>query len=51
VMRIQKEEELEIVDQSFDSECSITLGVRKTKVDKILKRLMRIQDIYTLLDS
>ena len=51
VMRIQKEEELGIADQNFDSECRITLSVRKSKVDKILKKLMRFQNISTLVHS
>lgn len=50
VMRIQKEEELDLVEQSFDTECRIILGVRKSKVDKVMKKLMRFSDIYTCID-
>jgi len=50
VMRIQKEEELDLVDQNFDNECRITLGVRKSKLDMVMKKLMRISDIYTSFD-
>ncbi|MCX6285572.1 MAG: YigZ family protein [Bacteroidetes bacterium] len=51
VMRIQKEEELELVDQNFDNECRLTLAVRKSKVDKVLKRFMRIRNISTSVDT
>jgi len=47
VMKIQKEEELSLVDQSFDTECRITLGVRKSKLDKVMQKLMRVNNIYT----
>ncbi|MCX6282597.1 MAG: YigZ family protein [Bacteroidetes bacterium] len=50
VMRIQKEEELELLEQSFNIECRLILGVRKSKIERVLKRLMRIQNIYTSLD-
>lgn len=51
VMRIQKEEDLDIIDQVFDTNCSITLAVRKSKTDKVLSKYMRIHNIYTLLDK
>lgn len=47
VMKIQKEEELLLLAQNFDNECRITLGVRKSKVEMVLHKLMRIQNIYT----
>jgi uncharacterized YigZ family protein len=51
VMKIQKEEELDIVGQVFDNDCSITLAVRKSKADKVLSKYMRISNIYTLVDN
>jgi uncharacterized YigZ family protein len=50
VMRIQKEEDLEIIRQVFDNDCSIILAVRKSKADKVLNKYMRIPNIYTSLD-
>ena len=50
VMRIQKEEELELLGQSIENECKIILGVRKSRVDKVLKKLMRHKNISALLD-
>jgi len=51
VMRIQKEEDLDIVGQIFDNNCSLTLAVRKSKADKVLSKYMRIPNIYTLVDE
>jgi len=51
VMRIQKEEELKVIDQSFDNECRLALGVRKSKLDKVMKRFMKIQNISTSFDT
>ncbi|MDD2277786.1 MAG: YigZ family protein [Bacteroidales bacterium] len=39
VMRMIKEEGLSIVDQHFDVSCSITVGVRQSKVDLILEKI------------
>jgi putative IMPACT (imprinted ancient) family translation regulator len=39
VMRMIKEEGLSIVDQHFDVSCSITVGVRQSKVDLILEKV------------
>ncbi|MEI6883331.1 MAG: YigZ family protein [Bacteroidota bacterium] len=47
VMRIQKDEDLILLEQNFDNECRITLGVRKSKVEMVINKLMRIQNIYT----
>jgi len=51
VMRIQKEEELDLIAQDFDNECRLRLGIRKSKIDKVMKRLMRIGNIYTSFDT
>ena len=50
VMRIQKDEDLILLEQNFDNECRLTLGVRKSKMDLVMSRLMRIQNIYTSID-
>jgi uncharacterized YigZ family protein len=51
VMRIQKEEELEIISQEFDNDCSLTLAVRKSKADKVLNKYMKIHNISTFIDK
>ena len=51
VMRIQKEEDLDLISQIFDNECNVILGVKKSKVDKVLSRLMRFRNIYTSIDK
>jgi len=51
VMRVQKEEELELVEQHFDTECRLVLAVRKSRIDRVLKKLMRIHNISTFIDS
>ncbi|MEI6889143.1 MAG: IMPACT family protein [Bacteroidales bacterium] len=50
VMRIQKEEGLELVAQNFDNDCRVTLGIRKSREEKVMKRLMRISNISTCMD-
>ncbi len=49
VMKIQKEEELEILEQSFDNECRISLGVRRSRMEIVQKKLMQYKNIYILL--
>ncbi|HCY01400.1 MAG TPA: YigZ family protein [Bacteroidales bacterium] len=39
VMRMIKDEELSVIDQHFDTSCSITIGIRQSKVDLILERI------------
>jgi len=51
VMRIQKEEGLVILGQVFDNNCSLTLAVRKSKVDKVLSKYMRISNISAFIDT
>ena len=51
VMRIQKEEELELVNQHFDNECRMTLRVLLSRLDKVMKKLIRIRNISTSLDT
>lgn len=49
IMRIQKEEDLDVLGQTFEKECRIVLGVRKSRIDRVLGKLKRYHDIYSLL--
>jgi putative IMPACT (imprinted ancient) family translation regulator len=51
VMKIQKEEGLDLLEQSFDNECSIILGVRKSKVEMVMRKLMQFKNISALLHN
>ena len=42
VMRLIKDEELTIIEQQFDNNCSITLGVRQAKTSTMLDRIEKI---------
>jgi len=50
VMHIQKEEDLQLVEQSFDNECRITLGVRISKTEQVIKKLNRVPNLSTFVD-
>lgn len=43
VMRIVKEEEPEIVNQSYDMDCEMTLKIRKSKMPKLRTRLEKVE--------
>lgn len=45
VMKILKEEQIEHIDQNFELSCSITLSLRKAKIDKVLSKFDRIKDL------
>ncbi|MCD8739957.1 YigZ family protein [Mucilaginibacter roseus] len=45
VMRIIKDEALEIVEQNFDNQCSIILSIRQQQVNKALGRLNGIDGL------
>lgn len=45
VMRIVKEENPEIISQSYDSDCSMTLRIRKSIMPKLKQRLEKITSI------
>ena len=45
VMKIIKEDELTIISQDFDTECSINVAVRKTLVNLVLGRLDKINGV------
>jgi len=39
VMRLVKEEQLHVIEQQFDNDCSIKFEVRKSQLNKVLSRL------------
>lgn len=43
IMRIVKEEEPEILEQSYDMNCLITLRIRKSMMDKLRSRLEKVE--------
>ncbi|MDR2285142.1 MAG: YigZ family protein [Sphingobacterium sp.] len=53
VMRVLKEEGVNILNQQFDNNCVITIEIRKTQVNQVLSKLDKIEKItikylYTL---
>jgi uncharacterized YigZ family protein len=45
VMKIVKEDELTIISQDFDTECSISVAIRKTMVNRTLARLEKVDGV------
>ena len=45
IMRIVKEEGPEIVSQSYDMDCSMTLRIRKSGMEKLLSKLSKVEKI------
>jgi uncharacterized YigZ family protein len=45
VMRIVKEEEPQIVSQSYDNDCVMTLRIRKGLMDKLKARLVKVETL------
>jgi len=43
VMRIVKEEGPEIIEQSYDMDCLITLRIRKSMMEKLHSRLEKVE--------
>jgi uncharacterized YigZ family protein len=43
IMRIVKEEHPEIVAQTFEMTCTMTLRIRKTRVDRLKNRLLQVE--------
>lgn len=43
VMRIIKEEEPEIISQSYDTDCEMTLRIRKSKISRLQARLEKVE--------
>jgi len=42
VMRIIKEEHLDVLEQQFDNNCAINIAIRKMQVNQVLARLQKI---------
>ena len=51
VMRIVKEEEPEILNQSYDMDCSITLRIRRSMMPKLRARLEKVETARILDDD
>jgi len=45
VMKILKEEDIGIVSQTSDISCTITIAVRKTKVNQVIAKLGKLQKV------
>lgn len=45
VMRIVKEENLEVLNQNFDNNCSIEISIRKAQVNQVIGKLEKIDSI------
>lgn len=43
IMRIVKEEEPEILEQSYDMDCLVTLRIRKSMMDRLRSRLEKVE--------
>ena len=50
LMRIIKEDNLLMVKQSFDNDCSIQLSIRKTQVNQTLGKLNKVSGIAVKYD-
>lgn len=51
VMRIVKDLEPEIIDQSFDMDCRMTLRIRKAKFEEMTGRLEKVESLHFEKDS
>jgi uncharacterized YigZ family protein len=47
VMRIIKEDNLIIINQSFDTDCSIEVSIRKTQVNQTISKLNKVSGLVT----
>ena len=45
VMRIVKEEEPEMLEQSYDMDCRMTLRIRKSAMPKLRARLEKVETL------
>ncbi|TWI98058.1 putative YigZ family protein [Mucilaginibacter frigoritolerans] len=50
VMKIIKDDNLSIISQTFDNNCSITVSIRKTQVNQVLGKLSKINSVQTTYD-
>lgn len=48
VMRIIKDDNLDILEQQFDNDCSIQLSIRKTQVEQTLGKLNKVNGLKSL---
>jgi uncharacterized YigZ family protein len=46
IMRIIKEDNPEVLSQSFDMNCEMTLRIRKGEADKLRNRLLKVETAY-----
>ena len=46
IMRIIKEDNPEVLSQSFDMNCEMTLLIRKSEADKLRNRLLKVETAY-----
>ena len=46
IMRIIKEDNPEVLSQSFDMNCEMTLRIRKSEADKLCNRLLKVETAY-----
>ena len=51
VMRLIKEENLEILHQQFDNSCELQASIRKMQVNKVLGRLQKIPSVKVKFDQ
>ncbi len=45
VMRLVKEEHLQIISQEFDNECVISFEVRTSQLNKVLQKIDKLNEI------
>lgn len=50
VMKVIKDEQLPILTQQFDNDCSITIAIRKMQVNQVLKKMENIEGISIKFD-
>ena len=51
VMKIIKEDNLEIISQDFDTDCNISVSIRKTMVNHVLGRLENLKGVKARFDK
>jgi hypothetical protein len=50
VMRIVKEDSLEILEQQFDNTCAIKVSIRKMQVNQALSKLQKLPSLKVKYD-
>jgi uncharacterized YigZ family protein len=50
VMRIVKEDNLEVLKQQFDNNCELTISIRKMQVNQVLDRLQKLSSVKAKYD-